>query len=842
MKKKNLAILLVIPFLVALFGIVTINAAFNLIDNDVISINWNYRDNELFEVGKQFTLKAEGVVADKRYPASAGNQLEWTVENADGTKEPHAKVFSDNTNNWFMQTESEGTVYITCTTQKKNVTPIRMMGHIYKDNAFVINTKINGSGQNVDSTLYFGEYDLNNGQKQKAVIDFDVLASSKDVLNGIEVDTENTTSNISVDTNGGKISINGAGEGLSAVTLKNSEYSLSTTFSFGVVADGINVYSYQDLLYCTNYSEKGEIAVLRKSFESKAVCDASTANNVTLFGTEGGFNFKNEVYRFPTTYNSEYIEQWNQFAADDSSYSGISSEILAGLHIQKDFYGNGYTLNLHNLCFPTSYKTIVDNGNAYDYYTPGEGDLFKGPKPFYLLGDPNSAYPLVTAYGQDNTGVYIDGNNVTVNDVKIKNCDFGLIVDNLNYVGTVVEVNGNNNTVKNSVLSNGKNVLRSFSSMNLTVDNCILSTSRNFLFTVGSNKYEKNDLFDATQRNIATYDGSYNGTLSNYLAQNGEGDSILNIFTTGFANIDDVLNGDSKYNNAEYMKGYSSKMKAALHSLQSGLNCEDNITAADVDGSAEVSNTIFYRSGVASIGVETMFNGPFLYQNSPSMVSAILGLFGQVFDVAIPMLPNNISGSSYPVSINLSGDTRFFDYKSLGEWDISGLIDQNIGSIVNGLGVFETELEITIDDIFPLKSILTRVARSKNLTYTANDTEYINIPIAFYGGGKNLSTVTTNGLTSSAFTQSYDVDLLDSYVSMTSSLDLSGLFDSGNLGAVARQENFMRFMKETLTKTVTNVTGFEAFRFSFGNSTEELFDVETGTPMAPDYRDLISRA
>lgn len=826
MKKKNLAILLIIPFLVALFGIVTINAAFNLIDNDVISINWNYHDNELFEVGKQITLQAEGVVADKRYPASAGNRLVWTVENDDGAAEPHAEIVGDSSNS-LLKTNSEGKVIITCSTEKGNVTPVRMTGLIYKDSAFVINTKVGGSGQNVDSTVYYGEFDLSGGKKQPAVVDFDITVSSDDLLKGIEVDAQNTTSNLSVDMEGKKIKILSPKQGTSCLTLKNATYNLSTSFNFEVVADGINIYEYQDLLYCTNYSEDGEIAVLRKSFESEATCQASTAENVALFGNESGFNFKDEVYRFPTTYNSEYIDQWNNFASTNSSYSKISGEILAGLHVQKDFYGNGYTLNLHNICFPTSYKTITDSGNTYDYYTPSDSDLFKGPKPFYLLGDPNSSLPLVTAYGQDNIGVYIHGNNITVNDVKIKNCDFGLIVDNLNYTGTVVEVNGNGNTIKNSVLSNGKNILRSFSSTDLTVDNCILSTSRNFLLSVGSNKYQKNDPADTTQHTFTKLNSSkYIGTLSNYLQS--EGDKILNQFAVGVSGIDQIM-GDSAAT-PEYSKD---DMKTALHSLQSGLNCQNKITEKDVDGSTQISNTIFYRSGIASIGVETMFNGPFLYNNSPSMVQLIMSMFGSL----TPMLPDNISGSSYPVSVNLSGNTRFFDYKSLQEWDISGLIDQNISTVVSNIGL--GDVNITIDDIFPLKQILTNVAKSNNLIYNANGLNYINIPIAFYGGGINLSQVTTNGLTSGGLTQPYTVDLLDSYLNMTTPLDLNGFLNGGGLGSVASDPNFMKFMRETLTKTVTTVTGFEPFKFSFIDKPQGLFDEQSGKPLSPDYRNLI---
>lgn len=826
MKKKNLAILLVIPFLVALFGIVTINAAFNVIDNDVIRINWDYRDNELFAVGETVTLEAQSVIADSRYPASAGNRLVWTVENADGAAEPHAETFSGGNDIWFLRTKSVGKVTITCSTEKGNITPVRMTGIIYSGSAFVINTKVNGSGQNVDSTIYYGQYDLNGGQKVPAQIGIDLTVSDDSLLRGITIDEENTSSNLTVDLDKEIITIDEIGEGISKVTLVNDEQELSAELSFEVVENGINVYNYADLLACTNSSKEGEIVVLRKNFESKDVVNATSANNVTLFGTEkgAGFNFAEEVYRFPTTYNSEYITQWNNFAARNSGYEPIATgdTILAGLRIRKDFYGNGFTINLHNLCFP-SVKSELD----YDIYTLGENDLFRGPKPFYLLGDPNSSAPLVTAFGQDNVGLYIDGNNITVNDVKVKNCDFGLVVNNLTYTGTVVEVNGSDNTVKNSVLSNGKNVMRSFSSMNLTVDNCILSTSRNFLLTVGSNRYEKNSSTDRTQHTFTNYEGRViTTTLSSYLSANYEGDRTLNLFNASFTSINDLLFGGG------YVEVEKEQMRAALKLIQKALNREDIITEDAIDGTTEINDTIFYRSGIAAIGVETMFNGPFLYNNSPSAISGLLGLMGSFLDVVIPTFPNNIAGASYPVTVNLSGNTRFFDYKTLDEWDISGLIDQNISSVVRGLG---TDIDITIDDIFPLKSILTNVANSNKLIYEANGDRYINIPIAYYGGGRNLSKVTTNGLTAGGVTKVYDVELLDSYLNMKTSIDLTGLLSGGGMSSIVSDPQFMRYMREVLTKTVTSVTGFEAFKFQFGNDPQGVFDIESGKPLQPDY-------
>lgn len=50
MTKKNLIILLLIPFLIALLGVVTINTTFHFIDNDIIAIQWDYDDTEAFQL------------------------------------------------------------------------------------------------------------------------------------------------------------------------------------------------------------------------------------------------------------------------------------------------------------------------------------------------------------------------------------------------------------------------------------------------------------------------------------------------------------------------------------------------------------------------------------------------------------------------------------------------------------------------------------------------------------------------------------------------------------------------------------------------------------------------
>lgn len=860
MKKRNLAILLIIPFLVSLFGIVTINAAFNLVDNDVVRIEWDYRQNELFnlDAGRQL-LQARGILANASDLGSAGSKLVWSVENADDDPVPHAEIESPDNINSYLVPKSVGYVTVTCTTEKGNVTPMRMRAYIYQGNAFVVNAKTDASAQNVDKTLYYGQYDRDpaTGAKVGASIPFDLTVSDGELLKTIVWDSVNSTSNVEVEMREGEgvIRVKGVltgGRSTEVAFRSNAEDDIAATFVFTVVPGGVNVYTYEDLLACTNFSEQGEIVVLRKHFESHANCEGSTATNVTPFGTRkaDGFNFSEEVYRFQTTYNHEYIDQWNEWilTPDGSGFRPVALDVVAGLRVQKDFYGNGYRLNLHDLCFPSLRRETTDGNNGkHEIAVLGQNDLFRGPKPFYLLGDPNGTAPLVTAFGQDNVGVYLDGDGITFNDVKVSNADFGLVVSNLNYTGTVLEVRGDGTTVKNCVLQNGKNILRSFSSKDLTIENCILSTSRNFLLEVGSNNYVKNAPDDAARHEFTLLNGSvYTATTADYLAPGDRedavlGDRTLSLFVAGFSDLNDVLEPPEvpKYD----PKTQKPQMKAALHSIQSGLDQAEAV-GETYDGTTVVRDTVFYRSGIASIGVNNLFNGPFLYNNSPSLISGILGLLGGMLDAAIPMFPDNVSGASLPVSVELTGDTRFYDYKSLSDWDISGLIDQHIGDLVAGLdmGTFD----ITIDDIFPLKSILTQVARGARLTYTVSSedeegvqssVEYISIPVAYYGGGRNASSVTAEGIESKVLSPTYEVDLLDSYLGLTTTLDLSGLA-SGGLNGVLSNPNFIRYMKEVLTKTVTAVTGFEPFRFQFETSPEGLFD-EDGKLIAPNYRDLI---
>lgn len=804
MKKRNLIILLLMPFIISLFGLTAINMTFNLFDNDIIDISWEYDDVEGFKIDDdvKYQLKARAI-SDANYPSKA-TALKWTLKNNDESNNEYASIEEEN-GKWYLSAISEGEVIITCSNEKGNVFR-SMTGIIYQNGYVAINPVISGSQNNVSEKLYYGQYDLDNNEKVNASIEYNISAFPSTLINTIDVsDYSYGLIDYSIDKANKLLKININNPGDAYLTLESSSDVKTYTYEFAIVKNGINVYNYDDLLYCTNKSENGEIVVLRKSFDSVSNTYKTNSNgdvilssgkpilkqnNTELFGHcifdkngKYSFDFENEIYTFEATYNHEYIDKWNEFANENSKldYSTVSSNINVGIHVQKDFYGNGYTLNLHNLTYPYS-KSIVD-GNIIPKLT--SSNLFRGPLPFYTLGNPNGT-PLVSVYGQDNIGMYVDGNNITVNDVVLRNCDFGNNFANLDYVGTVIETNGDNITIENSRFSNGKNVLRSFSSKtsptNVLVNNCIFSYARNFLIITGSNDYIP--VNDDKINNYIDSDGkSISDSNVNYLSTKGEGDNILNSFFLG--NLD------------------SSIIKEGAEHIQYGL---DDTSVGDIyTGEMTINDCYFYKSGIASIALESAFNGPYLYSNSPSLIGSLFSLLSVESKPLIPYEASNISGTSYPVKVNLSGKTKFYDYKETTNIDISGLILENISvfakTAIGDLGIdADINRKISIDDIFPIKNTLMSNAGEY---LTGN---YINIPVAYYGGGLNLSKV--------------DTSLLENDISSTIEADL---FES--LLKLPSSSSTLTQMKYMMQKCVTVVTGFHPFKFSLIKGSVEDVDL-----------------
>ncbi len=807
MKKRNLAVILIIPFLISLLSIVAINTTFNLVDNDIVEINFKYDATEFCEIGNQILLEATGVLSDNKMPPSAGNfGFVWT-----SSDEEIATIVKVG-DKYYLQGLKRGKVTIVCQNEKGTAFKSFVVSVHDTDGAIEVLENSYRSLDSVESGKnYYGEYDLSSGQKTRAKFGFTVKASDSALLEKLSVDTKSTNVSVNLGANGvGTVDVLGGGEGF--FTVKTG--TLSADCEFIVVKDGVNVYTYDDLLNCTNRSQNGEIIVLRNSFERlENVYDTDTmtkkSGSQVLFGNYNQknetFSFDKEVYRFETKFNTEFIEQWNEYAAlNPTKAKQINKTIVAGLRVQKDFYGNGYTIDMHDLCYPSGKATeeTAPNGQVVSVAQHKDSDLFRGPKPFYAVGQPNET-GIVMAYGQDNVGMYVDGDNITVNDVKVKNCDnFNNVMQNLDHTGTVMEIDGDNVTVKNSVISNGKTVLRSFSSQNFTLKNCLLSTARNFLFSTGSNEYVKRTPSDPTKYEYTLLDGSKKSlTVEEFMSYGAKnmGDEAVSQFVMGRGNA---------------------ATKTTLLSLQKGLS-DTSLLEGEGDGiyrgSTVLDDCKFYRSGIASISMDTMFNGPYLYNRSPSELGVIIDGIGSLAEALFPIKPNYVGGVGYPVKLNITGNTQFFDYKNLDEWDITGLIYLGL---INNEELNEITGNLTIDDIFPLKDILTQVASSNKYILTTEEDQkrYINIPIAYYGGGVNLSTVSFDGLTTGGITDEYKVDLIDKYL--------------GNTGVGLH----------SLNNLVLTVTGFEPFKFHFVNEAEGYIDTTTGDLYAPGFMDLINNA
>lgn len=788
MKKKNLAIILILPFLISLLGVITVNVAFKTFNHDISAIEWSYEDIEVFKLedGAKYPLRATPVNTSK-YPLAEGNELIWSIDN-----EAVAQLQEEN-GEYYLIPKTEGETTITCSNKKGNVSR-RMTGIVYDKGVIVAMTKLQSSQNNIDKNIYYGTHDLKDNQKQQATVEFTVRCIPAALQSSLTV--SKITDNISFDLSTSTMTVLSGGAASFTLQAYIEETPITASYSFTAVQDGVNVYTYDDLLYCTNRSQEGEIVVLRKSFESLTnayVCDQNgnpvlqngapqkKQANVELFGNYNTatkrWSFANEIYSFTTTYNKNYIDQWNAFAsANSKTYKPISDQINVGLKIQKDFYGNGYTLNLHNLTYPYD-KYLVNNQEVPRLR---DDNLFRGPLPFYTLGDPHNL-PLITAYGQDNIGVYIQGNNVLFNDVNLKNCDFGFSITELDTVGTVLEIAGDNATVKNSVIQNGKNVLRCFSAQNATLENCLLSNSRNFLLSLGCNEYMPLDTESLYE--LDDLDGNtQSSSLSTYLAlpqgeSSSAGDTLLNEYLLGGKDVQ--------------------KTKTALEKLQRALNKQGADASTLYKGSMRVKDTLFYRSGVTSIALESYFNGPFLYSGSPSLISTLFGENSTETKPLAPLIPKNVSGASYPFQLTLSGKTKFYDYKTAEDMDLSGLIDENISVVATE--ILGEDRSVDIDDIFPLKTLLYRDAAKTGAAHVADGKTYLNVPIAFYGGGANYSTVTFEDLQTPV-----DVSISPDWISHYLSTGTSG--DKVEITNVA-------LVKSLVQRTVTVVTGFDEFEF-----------------------------
>ena len=713
MNKKSLFILLILPFILAISFFAASKLLFTKIEGDVLNIQWDYKNFEAFSIKSgKVRLEAKAVLPDNQGEIDAS--LLWMVENVNKEEEMHAYIETQNTYVYLVPV-SEGDVIVSCRNANGTIQK-SFKARIYLDGAIILNTVRARSFDSISGVDYYGEFDFDGNNKKNATFALEATYFPEYIKDSVEV---TTSPNISFDKTSGIVTINDFGDSFVTFDVPLQESFRESTYNFKVVENGYNVYNYNDLLKCTNLDDEGKIVCLQANLESLKNAYVEDDNgNITLrdnateiFGNydfnKNEFNFKNEIIRIESTYNTEFIDQ-----ANEKKNAALSKDIIVGIRIRKDFYGNGYMINAHNLCYPSS--TIETNEGIFA--SLGPNDLFRGPLPFVIVGEINS--PIIKSYGQDNIGFYVDGDNIYLNDVYFKNCDFSDILENNNYTGTVLEVNGDNVVIENSHLSSGRTVLRSYSNKNLIVKNSLLEKSREFLAKIGTNEYEK--INESSKINYSVDGKSYLKTRYDFLNNTSNDNSTMPSLSSSLLNA---------YADDSTIKTY--QQYAEL--IQKGLN--EASLVLDSNGNKifknEVSfiDTYFYQSGLFSIGVDTMFNGPYLYNGRPIYG---MGYFDEY------LYPDNISGVSYPSLVNLVGDTRFYDYKNSSTIILDCLIYEDISSQLNR--------DVTIDEFFPIKTMVLNEAKQRGIIRYKDGNSIINTPLVYFGGGKCLSEVNIDGL------------------------------------------------------------------------------------------------
>ena len=837
MKKGGLAFLLLFPFVVSFLGVATANGGFQKIERDLTGIEWDYPSQVGFKIqGERVKLEAKQVY-DPTCALAYGNDLVWSLANVDpDDSEVHAvlekssKVNQDGNFDYYLLALTEGDVYLTVSNAKKTVSKTTM-GIIYSDFAITIAPTVSPSQNNIDPNIYYGEFDYDSDyRKVKAEISYSFRVFPDNVAGaGASLTLVSQTPNLDVDLAGGKVKIKNVTEPKESASFVLSYNGKSRTCSFVLVKDAVNVYDYDGLLAATNRSEEGEIVCLRKSFErldafaekddkGNLVYENGSLkpkkDNVALFGHFGGYNrdgtpiysFQDEVYAHPTTYDTSYIDQWNAFCEENPLYadSKLSKDVYAGLRVQKDFYGNGYTLSFHNLAYPydvtpTNSKDEQGNIETVNIPTLSPSNLFRGPLFSYCLGDPYR-FPLIALNGQDNAGIYVDGDGITLNDVTAYNASYGGSYSFLSYTGTVVDLHGDGITLKNCDLSAGKNIVRSFSCKNVLISNCLLSNALNFCLDLGSNSLDriqedKRSSFldlqgNATTATYAEWISSAKGqeTLMGYLG------SLDGTTATPPEDLD--------------------RAEAAVDSLSKAT--ERREWKRDYDGSATLKDTYLYKTGISCVGFESSFHGPFLYNASPSTISSLLSLVAGVeIDGAghsiIPFIPKDLALQMKPSLLKVEGNTDFFDDKRIQDIVLEGILRQDLVGMIDLLlrtaGSISPEIQeqldrlkekLNIDAIFPLKDALAELASQGGYLNAHTDSKgetvsTLSMPFSYYGGGINDSMVDLSKWDNLLpYAGEAQEDLVHYYLHRGGS-------------------NTWNF----LYRIVTMVTGFENFRFGF---------------------------
>ena len=437
-------------------------------------------------------------------------------------------------------------------------------------------------------------------------------------------------------------------------------------FTIMCVGDGVNVRSFKDLYEAVKA-------------EKPVVLHVDIIND---FGYIDGQMYYTEdtVTKMHTTYDDTYYKN-----------AGIEEKALIKilLEFKNDLYGNGYTINAGNVTMQ------LDNTGSLK-----NDALFRGPLNFVAMTESGSSAASVKA--QDNVSFAVF-ENVNISNVKLYGCSLEANAEgqydlnDLNYVGTTVEVFGDNVDFKYARIHNGRTVLRIFgdaadSAKKITVNisNSVLGGAREFIIRTGSNAFK--DCVTATDAN-------------NYTSSRLDGDEGLSF------PVQETYNKMTPEEKVAYEEAF----------IKTFVN---------------IKNSVFTEAGIFAIGVDSHFSGAYLQQGNEIFKGGQYAAFLTSW--------HDLAKTSYGAKVSFEGEVRMFCWKDVTTIDSSTLIEItegfefgeklafNISSLINALGD---------DDKFD------------TIVYEKDGKKYVHAGVTLFGGGKNYGIFDTSAMDDSIYSE-----------------------------------------------------------------------------------------
>lgn len=424
------------------------------------------------------------------------------------------------------------------------------------------------------------------------------------------------------------------------------EQLMSEPLAIRCVGNGVEV---SDFLSLHKATKEGKVIVLQANI------DEDFGKNADGSAFYQGAN----VDKIYSTYDVKYYENKGEGRP----------QVITLLQFRNDVYGNGYTIN-------------ADNVAGLDSTGKPKG-LFNGPLNLVAMGE------MAKVKAQDNI-CFALYENVTLNNIELKACNLqaknGMIdLNDLNCVGTVVEVLGDNVNIEYSRISNGRTLVRAFGdvndadkTINVKIKNSILSQAREFIIRVGSNKIVRSE------------EGT---TFEKYSAP----------FIDKSTDNNFAFPVQSKYNKTEskYQNYESKYIKTYL----------------------TIENSVLKDSGLFCIGIDSHFSGKVLYDASSYIR----------FDTDLANWKGT-DGTSYGAKVILEGDVRMYDWKNLDNVDSSSLIEIN----ENAPDTIKNLLN------FNIKEMINHLGNTPMIYKDQNNNQYVHGGIVFFGGGLNYGLLEDN--------------------------------------------------------------------------------------------------